>query len=162
MYRVAIGHVGAWLRERLPGGELPVAVGSSRGATAVRTTPAPGGRWTTTLLADSRPSTSFSLPMHQPNNLRPIRAIQQSFPGMLQVVCFDTAFHRGHLEVADRLRPAPELLYEEGVRRYGFHGLSYEYIARTLPSRRAGDRPRQGRGGTPRQRGQHVRHGDRE
>jgi acetate kinase len=51
----------------------------------------------------------------------------------LQVACFDTAFHRGHPEVADRYA-LPEALYEEGVRRYGFHGLSYEYIADRLPS----------------------------
>jgi acetate kinase len=51
---------------------------------------------------------------------------------MLQVACFDTAFHRGHPEVADRYA-LPEALYAEGVRRYGFHGLSYEYIADRLP-----------------------------
>ena len=50
---------------------------------------------------------------------------------MLQVACFDTAFHRGHPEVADRYA-VPDPLYEEGVRRYGFHGLSYEYISRRL------------------------------
>jgi acetate kinase len=51
----------------------------------------------------------------------------------LQVACFDTAFHRGHPEVADRYA-IPEALYQDGVRRYGFHGLSYEYITRTLPT----------------------------
>ena len=50
----------------------------------------------------------------------------------MQVACFDTAFHRGHPEVADRYA-LPEQLYAEGVRRYGFHGLSYEYIAARLP-----------------------------
>ena len=71
-------------------------------------------------------------PLHQPNNLAPIRAILQRQPQMLQVACFDTAFHRGHPEVADRFA-IPEALYAEGVRRYGFHGLSYEYIADRLP-----------------------------
>jgi acetate kinase len=71
-------------------------------------------------------------PMHQPYNLRPIRTIQERFPHTLQVACFDTAFHRGHPEVADRFA-IPEALYREGVRRYGFHGLSYEYITRVLP-----------------------------
>jgi acetate kinase len=70
-------------------------------------------------------------PLHQPNNLAPIRAILERQPGMLQVACFDTAFHRGHPEVADRYA-IPEPLYAEGVRRYGFHGLSYEYISRRL------------------------------
>jgi len=51
----------------------------------------------------------------------------------LQVACFDTAFHRGHPEVADRYA-IPEQLYQEGVRRYGFHGLSYEYITQSLPT----------------------------
>ena len=70
-------------------------------------------------------------PLHQPNNLAPIRAILQRQPQVLQVACFDTAFHRGHPEVADRFA-IPEPLYAEGVRRYGFHGLSYEYISRRL------------------------------
>jgi acetate kinase len=70
-------------------------------------------------------------PLHQPNNLGPIRTILDRLPNVLQVACFDTAFHRGHSQVADRFA-VPEQLYLEGVRRYGFHGLSYEYIARQL------------------------------
>ena len=70
-------------------------------------------------------------PLHQPNNLGPIRAILERQPRLLQVACFDTAFHRGHPDVADRFA-IPEQLYVEGVRRYGFHGLSYEYIAGRL------------------------------
>jgi acetate kinase len=72
-------------------------------------------------------------PMHQPYNLRPIRTIQERFPRTVQVACFDTGFHRGHPDVADRFA-IPEALHREGVRRYGFHGLSYEFIARTLPN----------------------------
>jgi acetate kinase len=72
-------------------------------------------------------------PLHQPNNLAPIRAVRARQPELLQVACFDTAFHRGHPEVADRYA-LPEALYAEGVRRYGFHGLSYEYITDRLPS----------------------------
>jgi acetate kinase len=60
-----------------------------------------------------------------------MRAILERQPHLLQVACFDTAYHRGHPEVADRFA-IPEELYREGVRRYGFHGLSYEYIARRL------------------------------
>jgi acetate kinase len=70
-------------------------------------------------------------PLHQPNNLAPIKAILERQPHVLQVACFDTAFHRGHPAVADRFA-IPEALYAEGVRRYGFHGLSYEYIAKQL------------------------------
>jgi len=71
-------------------------------------------------------------PLHQPNNLGPIRTLLQRQPQLPQVACFDTAFHRGHPEIADRYA-LPERFYQEGVRRYGFHGLSYEYIARRLP-----------------------------
>jgi acetate kinase len=71
-------------------------------------------------------------PLHQPNNLAPIRAIRVRQPNLPQVACFDTAFHRSHPEVADRFA-IPDSFYQEGVRRYGFHGLSYEYIASRLP-----------------------------
>jgi acetate kinase len=71
-------------------------------------------------------------PLHQPNNLAPIRAVRARQPQLLQVACFDTAFHRTHPEIADRYA-LPEEFYAEGVRRYGFHGLSYEYIASKLP-----------------------------
>lgn len=70
-------------------------------------------------------------PLHQPNNLAPIRALLQGRPELLQVACFDTAFHHGHSAVADHFA-IPERFYAEGVRRYGFHGLSYEYIAQRL------------------------------
>lgn len=71
-------------------------------------------------------------PLHQPNNLAPIRAIRHRRPELLQVACFDTGFHHGHTEAAQRFA-IPDELHREGVRRYGFHGLSYEYIAKTLP-----------------------------
>ena len=71
-------------------------------------------------------------PLHQPNNLAPIRSLLAKFPALPQVACFDTAFHRGHDEVADHYA-IPFRLHDEGIRRYGFHGLSYEYIAKTLP-----------------------------
>lgn len=70
-------------------------------------------------------------PLHQPNNLAPIRTIRELRPELPQVACFDTAFHRGHGPLADHWA-IPEHLYAEGVRRYGFHGLSYEYIAGRL------------------------------
>jgi acetate kinase len=70
-------------------------------------------------------------PLHQPNNLAPIRTLLTRRPELLQVACFDTAFHRGHSAVADHYA-IPERFYDEGVRRYGFHGLSYEYVAERL------------------------------
>jgi acetate kinase len=71
-------------------------------------------------------------PLHQPHNLAPIRSLLANFPTLPQVACFDTAFHRTHDAVADYYA-IPHQLYAEGVRRYGFHGLSYEYVAKTLP-----------------------------
>ena len=70
-------------------------------------------------------------PLHQPHNLAAIRAAQASRPGVPQVACFDTAFHHGHADVVSRFA-LPREWHEKGVRRYGFHGLSYEYIARDL------------------------------
>jgi acetate kinase len=71
-------------------------------------------------------------PLHQPHNLAPIRSLLTNFPALPQVACFDTAFHRTHDAVADYYA-IPHQLHAEGVRRYGFHGLSYEYVARALP-----------------------------
>ncbi len=71
-------------------------------------------------------------PLHQPHNLAAIRAVQEVQPDLPQVACFDTAFHRSQ-EVVAQLYGLPYEYYERGVRRYGFHGLSYEYIAATLP-----------------------------
>ena len=71
-------------------------------------------------------------PLHQPYNLAPIRSILAGFPDLPQIACFDTAFHRGHSALAD-CYAIPRELHAEGVRRYGFHGLSYEYIASALP-----------------------------
>jgi acetate kinase len=78
-------------------------------------------------------SYSTLAPLHQPYNLAPIRTLLANFPSLPQVACFDTAFHRDHDALADRYA-IPQQLYDEGVRRYGFHGLSYEYIAKTLPT----------------------------
>jgi acetate kinase len=80
-------------------------------------------------------------PLHQPNNLAPIRLVMEIDPKLPQVACFDTAFHRGHPAHAD-CYALPRMFYDAGVRRYGFHGLSYEYVAERLrevaPSAAAG------------------------
>jgi acetate kinase len=70
-------------------------------------------------------------PLHQPHNLAGITAAREAFPDALQIACFDTAFHRSHPWVNDTFA-LPRPLYDEGVRRYGFHGLSYEYICSYL------------------------------
>lgn len=113
-----------FLRERM-GGRLPSAVGH-RVVHGGPTCSAP--TVVTDTVLDRLELLVPLAPLHQPNNLAPIRTILHRLPDLPQVACFDTAFHRGHAEVADRFA-IPEHLYSEGVRRYGFHGLSYEYIA---------------------------------
>ncbi len=71
-------------------------------------------------------------PLHLPHNLSAIRAVADEYPDLPQVACFDTSFHRTQPRLA-QLFALPRRFHEEGVRRYGFHGLSYEYIARRLP-----------------------------
>ena len=71
-------------------------------------------------------------PLHQPYNLGAIDAVSDRLPGVPQVACFDTSFHRGQPAVAE-LVPLPEEIRRSGVQRYGFHGLSYEYVASVLP-----------------------------
>jgi acetate kinase len=71
-------------------------------------------------------------PLHQPHNLAPVRLLFKSHQGLPQVACFDTTFHRSHPEVAD-IFALPKSYAARGIRRYGFHGLSYEYIVRQLP-----------------------------
>lgn len=71
-------------------------------------------------------------PLHEPHNVAGIKALQALLPDVPQVACFDTAFHRSQPEVA-QLFALPRALTAEGIKRYGFHGLSYEFIARALP-----------------------------
>jgi acetate kinase len=73
-------------------------------------------------------------PLHEPHNLAPIKMALTLNPELPQVACFDTAFHRTAPEV-EQAFALPYSFYEEGIRRYGFHGLSYEYIASVLPQR---------------------------
>ena len=85
-------------------------------------------------------------PLHQPHNLEPIRIVRRRLPEMPQVACFDTAFHQTPVRNRDACSPCRSEMRERGVRRYGFHGLSYDYIAsvlerlRSASCRRAGDR----------------------
>jgi acetate kinase len=72
------------------------------------------------------------MPLHLPPELIPIEIIREKLPELPQVAVFDTGFHRGHDEVIERFA-VPEELHREGLRRYGYHGISYEYIAHRLP-----------------------------
>ncbi|MDR2154445.1 MAG: acetate/propionate family kinase [Burkholderiaceae bacterium] len=70
-------------------------------------------------------------PLHQPHNLAGVDAARHAFPDATQVACFDTAFHRSHPFIADTFA-LPRQYYDQGIRRYGFHGLSYEFITKRL------------------------------
>ena len=95
-------------------------------------------------------------PLHQPYNSAAIEAVAKLLPGVPQVACFDTSFHRGQPAVAEVV-PLPRDLCAGGVQRYGFHGLSYEYIASVLPRVAPGDRRRAGHRRAPRKRREPVR-----
>ncbi len=71
-------------------------------------------------------------PLHQPHNLAAVTALSKLHPGLLQIACFDTAFHHTQAPVATAFA-LPRRLTDDGIRRYGFHGLSYEYVASVLP-----------------------------
>jgi acetate kinase len=90
------------------------------------------------LLVSLREVVPFA-PLHLPTELDAIDVVAARFPGLPQVACFDTAFHERLPEVARRL-PIPRALHDEGVHRYGFHGLSYEYVVAKLGAARLGRR----------------------
>ena len=124
----AIVLAGAWLREQFPGEQL-LAVGHR----VVHG----GAEYSHPVLVDQAVFDALEqliplAPLHEPHNLAAIRALRETQPQLPQIACFDTAFHRTHPQLAD-LYALPWKYYEAGVRRYGFHGLSYEYIAATLP-----------------------------
>jgi acetate kinase len=112
----------------------PVAVGHRLVHGGPRyTEPAPV---TKEVLAALREATPFA-PLHLPAELRAIEAATERFGDLPQVVCFDTSFHRTMPEVARRF-PLPSSFFDEGVRRYGFHGLSYEYVVESLGEEKLG------------------------
>ena len=124
----AIKLAGTWLREQFPGEPLRavghrVVHGGADYAQPVRVDD--------TVFAALEALIPLA-PLHQPHNLAAIRAVFESRPGLPQVACFDTAFHRSHSQLAD-LYALPLDYYLAGVKHYGFHGLSYEYIASVLP-----------------------------
>jgi acetate kinase len=126
--RAAIDILAGWLRSRYQGGRI-VGVGHRvvhGGPRFSKPTVV-----TREILAELKDLTPLA-PLHQPHNLAPIEAIYERMPQVPQVACFDTGFHRGHAPVAT-LVPLPRELCKDGLERYGFHGISYEYIASMLP-----------------------------
>jgi acetate kinase len=125
--RAALGVLAKWLRAHY-GGSRVLGVGHR----VVHGGDRPGPCIVTAdLLAELRALTPLA-PLHQPHNLAAIEAVAEHLPDVPQVACFDTSFHRGQPAVAE-LVPLPKVIRDAGVRRYGFHGLSYEYIASVLP-----------------------------
>jgi acetate kinase len=118
--------VGEWLRQRQQGRLIAVGHRVVHGGPN-HSRPA---RIDDDLLRDLERYTPLA-PLHQPNNLAPIRVLRERQPELAQVACFDTAFHRGHDPMTDHYA-IPSHYFDEGVRRYGFHGLSYEYVAGKL------------------------------
>jgi acetate kinase len=117
-----------WAKERLGDRRLAalghrVVHGGTRYSRPARITPE--------LLAELEALVPLA-PLHEPYNIAPIGMAMSLNPGLPQVACFDTAFHRTAPEV-DQAFALPYSFYKEGIRRYGFHGLSYEYIASVLP-----------------------------
>ncbi|WP_035352031.1 acetate/propionate family kinase [Edaphobacter aggregans] len=125
----AIEALASWLRSKWPGAHVlgvghRVVHGGTRYGQPVLLT-----RQTLSDLYELVPLA----PLHQPYNLAAIDAVFERLPGVPQVACFDTGFHAGHSQVVE-LIPLPKEICKSGLRRYGFHGLSYEYIASVLPT----------------------------
>jgi acetate kinase len=126
--QTAIDTLAVWLRSTFQGGRIAgvghrVVHGGPRFSNPVVVT--------REILTELHALTPLA-PLHQPHNLAPIEAIFDRMPDVPQVAVFDTGFHRGHAPVTT-LVPLPRELCKGGVERYGFHGISYEYIASVLP-----------------------------
>jgi acetate kinase len=124
----AIGSLAAWLRSRY-GGSRVVGVGHRVVHGGARFS---GPTIVTPEVLDQLREFVPLAPLHQPYNLAAIEAVFERLPDVPQVACFDTSFHRSHSPVVD-LVALPRDIRKAGVQRYGFHGLSYEYIASVLP-----------------------------
>jgi acetate kinase len=125
----ALDFLAGWLRARYHGAARVLGVGhrvvhgGARHAAPIVITPK--------VMTDLRTLIPLA-PLHQPYNLAAIDAVSERLPDVPQVACFDTSFHRGHQVVAEVV-PLPLEIRRSGVQRYGFHGLSYEYVASVLP-----------------------------
>jgi acetate kinase len=124
----AFAYLAQWAREKYASRYAPVAVGHRM---------AHGGlKFSAPTAIDANVLAELEklvplVPLHQPHNLAAVRGVQQLRPDLLQVACFDTSFHRGRQGVTERFG-LPDEMFQEGIRRWGFHGLSYEFIAGRL------------------------------
>jgi acetate kinase len=126
--RAALDSLAAWLRSRYQGARV-LGVGHRVVHGGARFT---GPTVVTPEVLDELRALVPLAPLHQPHNVAAIEAVAERLPGVPQVACFDTSFHRGQPAVAE-LVPLPRELCRSGLQRYGFHGLSYEYVASVLP-----------------------------
>ncbi|AOJ90838.1 acetate kinase [Burkholderia sp. MSMB0856] len=126
-YRAVLAQIATWIRVKLPHVTL--------GAIAHRVVHG-GARYVEPVVVDDdvldalRTLTPLA-PLHQPHSLDAIDALRDAFPDVPQIAVFDTAFHRT-LPRVEQLLPLPHTWFDQGVRRYGFHGLSYEYLSVAL------------------------------
>ncbi|KUZ38175.1 acetate/propionate family kinase [Burkholderia territorii] len=126
-YRAVLAQIATWIRVKLPHVAL--------GAIAHRVVHG-GARYVEPVVVDDdvldalRTLTPLA-PLHQPHSLDAIDALRDAFPDVPQIAVFDTAFHRT-LPRVEQLLPLPHTWFDQGVRRYGFHGLSYEYLSVAL------------------------------
>jgi acetate kinase len=130
----AFAHLAQWAREQYAGGYSLVAVGHRMVHGGVK--------FSESTAIDAAVIRELEqliplVPLHQPHNLAAVRAVQELRPDLLQVACFDTGFHRGRESVTERFG-LPDEMFQQGIRRWGFHGLSYEFISgqlrRTAPA----------------------------
>jgi acetate kinase len=124
----AIGALTAWLRSKYGGSRVlgvghRVVHGGKKYSVPTLITPS--------VLSDLKELIPLA-PLHQPYNLAAIEAVSERIPGVPQVACFDTGFHSGR-EAVTEIVPLPREMCQAGLQRYGFHGLSYEYIASVMP-----------------------------
>jgi acetate kinase len=123
----ALEHLASWLRSQYSGARV-TGVGHRVVHGGTRSEPT---LLTPRVVEELRKLAPFA-PLHQPYNLAAVESVWDRLPEVQQVACFDTSFHRGHSPVAEMI-PLPADIRRSGVLRYGFHGLSYEYIASVLP-----------------------------
>lgn len=126
-HRDALDHLFGWLARHNP--QLEIVAAGHRVVHG-------GERYSAPLLLDDEAMAALDAlvplaPLHQPHNLRAVRAVSALMPDIPQVACFDTAFHRSQPAIAQAYA-LPRALSAEGIKRYGFHGLSYDFVARQL------------------------------
>jgi acetate kinase len=124
----AFAHLVTWARQNFGGVLAPVAVGHRMAHGGAEFT---GPAMITPQVVEKLERLIPLVPLHQPHNLAAVKAVTQLRPDLPQVACFDTSFHQGRAKVTERFG-LPDELFKSGIRRWGFHGLSYQFIVKTI------------------------------